>query len=140
MAAELAVLSLLSNDATLAASLGTGTAARVVIGQLPQTMALPAINIIREKTDPSDVKSGVSPLDTESIAVTIRDLSYRKVLDLADRVRVVLDGLENQSIVVDTRTINIDTSFFTDENYDVYEHQDRIIEVQEQKYSVRIKR
>lgn len=140
MAAEIAFLKILRDDATLAASLGLGTAARVVIGQLPQTMKLPAINIIRESTNPSDVKSGTSPVDEESIVLTIRDLEYSTILSLSERVRVLLDGLENQSITVESKVINIDTSWFTNENYDNYEHQDRVIEVYEQKYSVRIKR
>lgn len=140
MAAEIAFVKLISNDATLSASLGSGTASRCVVGQLPQTMVLPAINVVRESTKPSDQKSGTSPLDEESIVVTIRDLSYSKVLDLSDQVRNLLDGLTNQNVVVSTRTVNIESAWFSSEAYDNYEHQDRIIEVHEQKYTVRIKR
>ena len=142
MAAEIAFANLISNNAGITSALGggTGTNARVVVGQLPQTMQLPAISIVRESTEPSDTKDGVSRLDVESIAVTIRALDYAKILDLSELVRALLDGVLNSTVTVGAKTVVMEQVWFTGESYYVEEHENRMIEIYEQKYSVRVKR
>lgn len=142
MAAEIAFANLISNNAGITSALGggTGTNARVVVGQLPQTMQVPAISIVRESTEPSDTKDGVSRLDVESIAVTIRALDYAKILDLSELVRALLDGVLNSTVTIGAKTVVMEQVWFTGESYYVEEHENRMIEIYEQKYSVRVKR
>jgi shikimate 5-dehydrogenase len=145
MAAEYAIVKLISNDAGLSAILGSGTASRAVVGQLPQKMILPALNIIRHNTKPSDTKDGVSRLDEQTISITVRDLSYSTIVNMSEKVRTLIDGLKESSVVINstalgTRTVEMEHCWFFDESYDVYEHEDRQIEVYEQTYKVRVKR
>lgn len=143
MAAEIAIVSILSNSTAVAVTaLGgvTGTSAKVHMGRLPQTEVLPAISVLRLNTTASDTKGEISKLDEERVSVIIHALNYKSAYTISKAVRLALDGIQDTDYVVSTETISVGNMWFNQENYFIDENEDKSIDVFEQEYLIRIKR
>jgi hypothetical protein len=142
MPSEIALVKILSDSASVATSLSgsVGLTAKVYMGQLPQGTQYPAISVTRTNTDPSDVQDGVSKLDTETVIVSYKCDNYVQGLNSSIAGRAALDGVQNTSYVVGVQTIVIEQIWFVTEKYYVEEHTDKISEVFEQEFKIRVKR
>jgi hypothetical protein len=142
MAAEVAIISILSNSAPLATALGgvTGTGAKVHMGILPVTELLPALSVIRTRTTASDTKSETSKLDEETVLVVIHALNYKSAYTLSPLIRTALDGIQNTNYVVGADTVQVEHIWFSNENNFLEENADKVIYIFEQEYLIRIKR
>jgi hypothetical protein len=138
MAAEIALIDILRDDATLGALLGgIGTSARVYPLERPQGSGLPAILARGQDIEPSDTKDGVSTLDTEFIQVLMYDEDLNQlILTIEARVRTLLDriapGIYNGVTVQSSQFIDRDTFLEQIDNNSFY--------AVEHIYKVRVKR
>lgn len=136
MAAELALIDILRDDATIGALVGgTGTSARVYPIERPQTSLFPSITVIPDDIDPSDTKTGVSKLDEEFITVYYYSDTYSSNNSLSVAGRSALDrngGTYNGVVVQSIR--------FEDRDSWVEEIENRVIYVTEHNYKVRVQR
>lgn len=138
MAAEIAVIDILRDDATLGTLLGgTGTSARVYPLERPQGSSMPAILVRGQDIEPSDTKDGASTLDTEFIQVLMygEDLN-QLILTIEARVRTLLDriapGTYNGVVIQSSQFQDRDTFLEAIDNDSKY--------VVEHIYKVRVKR
>lgn len=133
MAAEIALMDILRDDATLAALVGT----RVHLLELPQGDTLPSILVRGQSIEPSDTKDGVSTLDTEFIQVLMygQDLN-QLILTIEARVRTLLDrialGTYNGVVIQSSQFQDRDTFLEQIDNNSIY--------AVEHIYKVRVKR
>ena len=138
MAAEIALIDILRDDATLGALLGgTGTSARVYPIDRPQGSALPAVVVRGQDIEPSDTKDGVSTLDTEFIQVLMygEDLN-QLILTIEARVRILLDRIALGTY----NTIVIQSSQFQDRDTFSEQIDNNAVYTIEHIYKVRVKR
>lgn len=138
MAAEIAVIDILRDDATLGALLGgTGTSARVYPLERPQGSGLPSILVRGQDIEPSDTKDGVSTLDTEFIQVLMygEDLS-QLILTIEAKVRTLLDRIR----VGTYNGVTIQSSQFLDRDTFLEQIDNNSIYTVEHIYKVRVKR
>lgn len=133
MAAEIALINILKNDAMLAALIGT----RVHLLELPQGATLPSILVRGQDIEPSDTKDGVSTLDTEFIQVLMygQDLN-QLIIVIEARVRTLLDriigGTYNGVVIQSSQFQDRDTFLEQIDNNSIY--------TVEHIYKVRVKR
>lgn len=133
MAAEIALINILKNDAMLAALIGT----RVHLLELPQGATLPSILVRGQDIEPSDTKDGVSTLDTEFIQVLMygQDLN-QLIIVIEARVRTLIDriigGTYNGVVIQSSQFQDRDTFLEQIDNNSIY--------TVEHIYKVRVKR
>ena len=133
MAAEIALMDILRDDATLAAIVGT----RVHLLELPQGATLPAILVRGDSIEPSDTKDGVSTLDVEFIQVLLygQDLNQLFVT-IEPRVRTLLDRITAGTY----NTVVVQSSQFQDRDTFLEQIDNNSIYTVEHIYKVRVKR
>lgn len=133
MAAEIALMDILRDDATLAALVGT----RCHLLELPQGATLPSIIVRGESIEPSDTKDGVSTLDTEFIQVLMygQDLN-QLILTIEARVRTLLDRIAGGTY----NGVVIQSSQFQDRDTFLEQIDNNSIYAVEHIYKVRVKR
>ena len=141
MAAEVAIVNILSNNAGLLVALGspTGTNAKVHMGRAPQREQAPFVLVVRESTLPSDTKGNVSRVDEEMIKVSCYATDYASSLAISLAMRAAIDGITAQSFTIGIMTVNIDAIWFHDEIYAAQENVNNVFDMFEQTYSVRVK-
>lgn len=140
MAAELAIIDILRNDATVGALVGgTGTSARVYPYEMPQKANYPAIIVSLEDIEPNDTKDGVSTLDVEFIRIECMDTKFKKTSDssgsyhIGEAARTALDRTSGTFSSVVIQSIRFDGS-------DPYttEINNKVIYVNELTFKVRV--
>lgn len=133
MAAEIGLMDILRDDATLAALVGT----RVHLLELPQGSTLPSILVRGQSIEPSDTKDGVSTLDTEFIQVLMygQDLN-QLIMTIEARVRMLLDRIAGGTY----NGVAIQSSQFQDRDTFLEQIDNNSIYAVEHIYKVRVKR
>lgn len=113
-----AIYDILSTDGTVSASVST----RIYPDTVPQQAAFPFIAYTLVSTAPTDIKDGVSPLDTISLQVDIYSQDYGVTQGLNDAVRTALDryrGTNNGVVIDGIRFANTGAGRY-DEELEVY--------------------
>lgn len=130
MKGNLAIIKLL-----LAAPAVATHTTRVYPGLAIQGVELPYISVIKESTDPTDVKNNSSSVDIDTVIIQINATSYDTATDIAEAVRTVLDRYTGTVGGIDIGEIRYGgESDFTETEAS------RIVYVVEQSYRVREKR
>jgi hypothetical protein len=137
MAAEIALIDIIRDDATLAATLGAGTSARVYPITRTQSSAIPAVVVRSQDVAPSDTKDGASTLDSEYVQVLMYGSDIGVLINTIEaRMRIILDritpGTYNGVVIQSSQFQDRDT---WDEQID-----NRELYVIEHIYKVRVKR
>ena len=144
MAAEIALMDILRNDAALGAQLGgTGISARVHILERPQKGIFPAIVLRGQDIDPSDTKDGVSTLDTEFIQVLMYGENLETLIQtIESRVRTlcdrIVDGTYNDVVIQSSQFLDRDT--FLEQFDNTSARLSKSVYAVEHIYKVRVKR
>jgi len=129
MAADIAVIDILLNDANVSGEVST----RVYPLERPQKTTLPAIMVRLNDVEPNDTKDGVSTLDVEYVGVFIYGATYSSVYTLSGYVRTALDRYAGTN-----KTVVVQSSQFYDSSTYVDEIDNNTIYVQEDEYKLRI--
>jgi len=129
MAADIAVIDILLNDANVSGEVST----RVYPLERPQKTTLPAIMVRLNDVEPNDTKDGVSTLDVEYVGVFIYGATYSSVYTLSGYVRTALDRYSGTN-----KTVVVQSSQFYDSSTYVDEIDNNTIYVQEDEYKLRI--
>ena len=150
MAAEIAIISVLSNNATITGLMGSpsGTAARIHMGFIPQQETLPVITVIRNSTTPvGDNKGFQSATDEERIVITIHSKDYVIANQISMAVRQAIDAIPAGQVTsfsiggaADQINLKLDHIFFIDEQYLAELDGDNIKDIFEQTYTARVVR
>ena len=123
------IYSLLSNDAPVAAIVGTKIFPYVAV----DNVAYPYMVYTDTAIDPLQDKDGVSCLDTTTLHIELYSKTLDEVEDMGNKVRTALDRISGT-----TETIDIQSISFTAENGG-YADGDRVY-VKIQSYSCRVKK
>lgn len=142
MAAELAVIDILRDDATLGALVGgTGTDAKVYPYEIPQKVSFPCVVVSVEDVEPNDDKDGTSPLDVEYIAVEFMDTKLKNTASSSGTYHMAVAGrsaLDRTSGSYNGITVQ-SIQFQSSDSY-VTEINNKVIYIQEDIYKVRVVR
>ena len=125
------IRTLLNNDVTLTSLVGS----KVRMGRMDQVEDYPAIVFKQVSSMPNHHKLGASEADQERWQVSAFAESYAEAYEIADRVRVVLDGV-NQQVV---NGVDVDGVLFLDETAMPYDDKTDTVQVA-QDYQIRIRR
>lgn len=137
MAGELALSSILRNDAVIQSYCGNNPV-RVYLNKRPQVKGLPAITLRRIGTAPNGTKDGASQLDATRVQVLIYDDDLTaNTFKLEQRVRELLDRPAVSGVVND---VNLESSSFEDDDCFNEQLVDKEVNVIEHIYKTLIKR
>lgn len=130
MAVGKVIYDLLSNDATVSATVGT----KIYPDIAPQTTSFPYVVYQEISTTPTDDKDGTSKLDSIRLQIDMYDDNYDDIETLATAIR---DALDRQTGTI--QSVAVDKIIFSNEvsgNYDI----DMNIWWRSQDYDIRIAR
>jgi len=125
----IAAIDILLNQSAVTDLVGT----RIYPMRRNQKDSLPAITIEIENTEPTNVKSQTSTLDSQFINVKSYGSTYKSALDLSSAVRTALDRIDGTYNLVEVQSIQ-----FLDEFTDVEEINNNLVYWVEQNYKLRI--
>jgi hypothetical protein len=125
------IRTLLTGDATITSLVGT----KVRMGRMDQVEDYPAIVFKQVSTMPNDHKLGTSVADQERWQVSAFAESYAEAYEIADRIRFVLDGV-NQQVV---NGVDVDGVMFLDETALPYDDETDTAQVAHD-YQIRVRR
>ena len=126
MNGQLAIMSILQNDATFGAIVGIGSSAKIYYDEAMQTVTTPFAIIKTDGITPNDTKSGASTLDFDLVYITHFAATKKQVTDMSLAARNALDrttgtkggiiviGLQFKDLRSDTERL-IDKKVFTEE-------------------------
>lgn len=125
------IRTLLNNDATLTSLVGS----KVRMGRMDQVEDYPAIVFQQVSTMPNHHKLGTSEADQERWQVSSFAESYAEAYTIADRVRALLDGVNQQTV----NGVDVDGVIFLDETALPYDDETDTVQVA-QDYQIRVRR
>lgn len=125
------IRTLLNDDATLTSLVGS----KVRMGRMDQVEDYPAIVFRQISSMPNHHKLGTSEADQERWQVSTFAETYAEAYTIADRVRLVLDGVNQQTV----NGVDVDGILFMDENGMPYDDKTDTVQVA-QDYQIRVRR
>lgn len=124
------IRTLLVADSTITSLVST----KVRMGRMDQVEDYPAIVFKQVSSTPNHHKLGTSEADQERWQVSVFAESYAAAYEISDRVRVVIDGVNQQTV----NGVDVDGIIFLDETAMPYDDETDTVQVA-QDYQIRIR-